>query len=239
MKNAFIRCSNNAVLSKVKDGFEAVKNVVEDSKKFGWNKNLPHGFRLIQVVETRFRMIFLVAERFHKSAAKVWSQVVTHNGAVTRDLFGSLEQSTHEILLRFIDFAAVEAIIDVFKPVYDSVIEFQAGQEPTLHKILLSLQVCKTESGQIETRSSVYREEGSQHRPSVYSKRLCAGMKRELEQIAIHDLWLVVCFLFLVLHDMAFKQDPSECETLTRAMCSEYDTTDSQSSLSGMKIHST
>ena len=44
----------------------------------------------------------------------------------------------------------------------------------------------------------------------------------------MHELWLVACFLFPFLNEMAFNEDPTEreqfkirAENLTRAMCSD------------------
>ena len=58
MKNAFRRCSDNSALSKVKDDFKSVKNIVEDSKRFRLEQEYFTWIRLIQDVETRFGTFF-------------------------------------------------------------------------------------------------------------------------------------------------------------------------------------
>ena len=73
MKLVFQRCGGDHVLARVSDNFRAVKRIVEDSKRFGWNKNLSHGYHLNPDIETRSGTILLVTERFLKSASKAWT----------------------------------------------------------------------------------------------------------------------------------------------------------------------
>ena len=79
MKAAYEKCAHDSTLAKVMEDFKSVKKIVEDSKRYGWNKNMPHGLHLVQDVETRFGSIFLVAERFLKSATDVWRLLCTEN----------------------------------------------------------------------------------------------------------------------------------------------------------------
>ena len=56
---------------------KSVKRIVEDSKRYGWKKDLPFGYKLSLYVHTRFSTLFLVTERFLKSSSKVWDITVT------------------------------------------------------------------------------------------------------------------------------------------------------------------
>ncbi len=40
--------TNGLLLSKSEDIFKSVKNIIENSERFGWNKNLRQVFRLIK-----------------------------------------------------------------------------------------------------------------------------------------------------------------------------------------------
>ena len=71
MKTVFCQCADDPTLQKFDVDFKHVKRIVEDSKRSGWNKKLPLGYRLIQDVDTRFGTLYLVTERFLKSSSKV------------------------------------------------------------------------------------------------------------------------------------------------------------------------
>ena len=44
VKIVFQGCREDSVLARVRDNFRAVKRIVEDSKRYVWNKNLPLAF---------------------------------------------------------------------------------------------------------------------------------------------------------------------------------------------------
>ena len=54
MKTVFSQCADDSTLQKIDVDLKHVKRIVEDSKRSGWNKDLPHGYRLIQDVDNRF-----------------------------------------------------------------------------------------------------------------------------------------------------------------------------------------
>ncbi len=70
INSVFSLCADDSCLQKIEHDFKYVKRVVKDTKRYGWNKDLPIGYRLIQGVDTRFGTLFLVTERFLKSASK-------------------------------------------------------------------------------------------------------------------------------------------------------------------------
>ncbi len=244
MQSVFESCSDDPLLNKISSDFKFVKRIVEDSKRFGWNKDLPSGYRLIQDVETRFGTVFLVCDRFLKSASKVWGVILRHNRDIARESYEALEKiddSTGAIA----GFPCLQAVVDAFKPVQECIVDFQASNVPTLHKILPSLQFCMTELSQIESGSLVASDEGILYRPSVYSMRLSGLMKLELQRIEVHDLWLVSCYLHPFLRDMEFWNDPSQREQfkvrgekLLRTMCSDLKSASSRESEHGVEIHS-
>ena len=80
-------------------------------------------------------------------------------------------------------FPALEAILYAFKPVYDAIIEFQSHSEPTLHKILPSLQYIIEELESIELGGAVVWEDEAAERPSIYTMRFCGVMKTEISKI--------------------------------------------------------
>ena len=244
MQSVFENCSDDPLLSKVSSDFKFVKRIVEDSKRFGWNKDLPSGYKLMQNVETRFGTVYLVCDRFLKSATKVWSILLRLNRDTARESFEALEKiddSSGEIA----GFPCLQAIVDAFKPVQECVVEFQASNVPTLHKILPSLQFCMSELSQVESGALIASDEGILYRPSVYSMRLSGLMKLELQKIEVHDLWLVSCYLHPFLRDMEFWNDPLQREqfkvrgeNLLRAMCSEVNSGSSSENEHGIEIHS-
>ncbi len=70
-------------------------------------------------------------------------------------------------------------------------------------------------------------------------------MKQELENVEVHDLWLVSCFLYPFLRDMEFWNDPSErqqfrtrAEALTRQMISDGEANSLTSYSDGVICHS-
>ena len=148
-----------------------------------------------------------------KSSSKVWSTVVTQSRDIARDAFNAIEtMSSDGAVHKLLRYPCLEAIVDAFKVVYEAIVEFQASHEPTLHKILPSLQYCKKELSQIESGHSVCRGNGIMIRPSMYSERLCGAMRSELDKIEVHGLWLVAYFLYPFLRDMEFWKDPIQRE---------------------------
>ena len=105
------------MLLKVIESFNSVKGIVEDSKLYGWNKSLIHRHHLKQDAETRFGTIFLVAERFLKSATEVWRLFCTENRSAARNYFESLEWTSHPVSGRITTFPANNAIINGFRAV--------------------------------------------------------------------------------------------------------------------------
>ena len=71
MKSVFSVCAYDSSMQKIEFDFKSIKRIVEDSKRHGWNKDLPVGYRLIPDVDTRLGTLFLVTERFMKSSSKV------------------------------------------------------------------------------------------------------------------------------------------------------------------------
>ncbi len=245
MKSVFALCADDDCLQKIGLDFKCAKRIIEDSKRYGWNKDLPVGYRLIQDVETRFGTLFLFTERFLKSASKVWDIIDTQRREIARSSFEALESRTDEDGSSSHSYPCLEAIVDAFQVVYEAVVEFQASHEPTLHKILPSLQYCKTELIHIERGGAVCRDNNITRSPSIYSMRLCGVMKQELEKIEIHGLWLVSCFLYPFLRDMEFWKDPlqreqfkSRAEKLTRSMCDSLDSSVSGDSTFGFSLQS-
>ncbi len=88
-------------MAGVSDNFRAVKRIVKELKRFGWNKNLPYGYHLNQDIETRFGTILLVTERFLKSASKAWTIIQAQNRSVSRDAHESLEKIATLYLAKF------------------------------------------------------------------------------------------------------------------------------------------
>ena len=110
MKLAFQKCGEDSMPLKVTVEFNSVKPIVEDSKRYGWNKNLPNGHHLKQDVETRFGTTFLVTERFLKSATEVWRLLCTENRRSARNNFESLEQTPHPVLGSITTFPALMSL---------------------------------------------------------------------------------------------------------------------------------
>jgi len=221
MKAVMEECTGDDTLDKIGEDFKAMKKIVENSKKAGWNCNLPVGYHLIQEVETRFGTHYVVAERFLKSREKVWDLIVSQKNASGRKLYKSLLQQEGEL-------PTIQAIVDVFRPVYDATILFQAAHQPTLHNVLPNLQYCLEELGKLQRGELIQRENDNVVSPSVYAMRLSGMMAAELKRIKVHDLWLVACFLYPLMRDFSFWSDPAQREefklrgeTLTRVLFEE------------------
>ncbi len=142
MKPVFQLCGADSVLARVSDNFRAVQRIIEDSKRFRWNKNLPNGYHLVQDFESRFGTVLLVTERFLKSALNVWTIIRAQNRSVSRNAYESLEKDSHSVSGRVLNFPALKSIVDGFKPVYDMLLEAHKTHEPTMRKIVPSLQFC-------------------------------------------------------------------------------------------------
>ena len=99
-------------------------------------------------------------------------------------------------------------MLDAFQVVLEAVAEFQASHEPTLHKILSSMQYCKTELNHIERGGAVCRDNNITRSLSTYSMRFCGATKQELEKMEVHGLRLVSCFLYPFLREEEFWKDP-------------------------------
>jgi len=206
MKHMMKNCNTDQILIKIAEDFKSMKKVVENSKRYGWNSMLPLSYRLIQEVDTRFGTHFIVAERFLKSASRVWDLIKAQNLSAASTKFESILQLTEN----GVSFPTIEAIVDAFKPLYNGTVLFQTSNEPKLHEVLPNLQYMLKELSRIEHGDFVEREENLRVRPSIYSMRLCGALKLELMKIEIHDLWLVACFLYPYLRDMHFWEDSVE-----------------------------
>ena len=86
-KSVFSQCGDDACLRKIGRDFKSVKRIVEDSKRYGWNKGLPFGYKLIQDVDTQFSTLFRVTERFLESSSKVWDITVTQTREICAQIF--------------------------------------------------------------------------------------------------------------------------------------------------------
>ena len=82
IKAAFHKCTDDPAMAKVCDYYRGVKRIVEDLKRYGWNKNIFLQLRLIQDIGTRFGTVLLVTERFLKSAVEVWTIIQSHNPTI-------------------------------------------------------------------------------------------------------------------------------------------------------------
>ena len=105
MKLVFALCADENCLQKIGLDFKRAKCIIEYSKRYGWNKDLLVGYRLIQDVESRFGTFFLVTERFLKSSIKVYNIIVTQRWKIARRSFEALEGRNdedvpHHILVR-------------------------------------------------------------------------------------------------------------------------------------------
>jgi len=221
MKAVMAECTGDETLEKISEDFKSMKKIVENSKKAGWNCNLPVGFHLIQEVETRFGTHFVVAERFLKSRGKVWDLIVSQKNATGRKLYKTLLQQEDQM-------PTIQAIVDVFRPIYDATILFQAAHQPTLHNVLPNLQYCLEELGKLERGELIQRDDNMVVSPSIYTMGLSGMMAAELKRIKVHDLWLVACFLYPLMRDFSFWSAPAQREefalrgeTLTRVLFEE------------------
>lgn len=208
MKAAMESCTTDDILVKTAEDFNSMKKIVKHSKKNGWNSSLPVGFRLIQEVETRFGTHFLVAERFLKSATKVWDLIKAQNYAAAKTKFESIQSSTEN----GVSYPTIEAIVDAFRPVYDATVSFETSNVPMLHQVLPHLQDIIMELSRIERGGLVERDENQRITPSLYSMRLAGAMKIEIMKVEIHDMWLVACFLYPMIRDMPFWHDSVQRE---------------------------
>ena len=76
-----------------------------------------------------------------KYSSKMWDNVVHQSMEIARKSFEELEtRATDEPFSASTTCPCLQAIVDAFKVVYEAIVVFQASHEPTLHKILLSLQ---------------------------------------------------------------------------------------------------
>ena len=134
MKYVFSQCGDDACLRKTGRDFKSVKRIVVDSERCGSNRDLSFGYKIIQDVETRFGTSLLVTERFLKSSSKVWDITVTQNREIARKSFEALGTTTiDESGSSSTSYPCLKAIFDVFKVVYEAVVEFQSSNVPTLH----------------------------------------------------------------------------------------------------------
>ena len=131
------------------------------------------------------------------------------NRPTARACFESLQQVSHPVSGRLVSFPGLEAILHAFKLVFDAIIEFQSSSEPTLDKILPSLQYIVEELERIEMDGAVVWEDGAAERPSICTMRFCIGIQLEISKIEVHRLWCVSCFLFPFLRDMNVLENPT------------------------------
>ena len=68
MKTVMSQCKKVATPSVVAEDFRAMKKIIEDAHRAGWNHLLPNGYKLKLEYETKFGTYYQVTERFLKSA---------------------------------------------------------------------------------------------------------------------------------------------------------------------------
>ena len=111
--------------------FRAMKKIIEDANRAGWNHLLSNGYKLKQEFETGFRTYYQATERFLKSAPKVSLCVENLNGSAVQEAFISLKKPTN-IDGTIIGYPGIEAIFDGFGIVADWIERFETFQRPTL-----------------------------------------------------------------------------------------------------------
>ena len=104
---------------KANNNLCAVGTIVEDSKRYGWNKILPLGCHLTQDIETQLGAVLLVTERFLKSANNVWTIIHAQNRTASCHVFESIQGENHPVSSRVVRFPAQKSIVDAFKSVCD------------------------------------------------------------------------------------------------------------------------
>ena len=169
LKSVFAISADNDCFQKIGLDFKQSKRTTEDSKCYGWIKDLPFGYWLIQDVEKRFSSLFLVTASFLKSSPKVCDIIVTQRREIAHSSFEALESRADEDGSASHSYSCLEAIFDVFQVVDEAVVEFLPRYEPRLHKILPSLQYCKTELNHVERDSSVYRDNNTRSPSCIHA----------------------------------------------------------------------
>jgi len=204
MKDTMKICETDQYLKKLSEDFKAMKKVVTDSKQSHWNSWLPNGYHLIQEVETRFGTHLQVAERFLKSADKVYSLLVTHKKRSVLETFTSIYTETGMDGISK-SFPNIEAIVDTFSILNEAIVRFEGTQNPTIHKILPNFLDIRHRLTHIINNGAISRT-NLQHefQPSFMVKSLSAVILQEVDKIEIHDLWIVACFLHPLMRDLLF-----------------------------------
>ena len=70
MKWVFALCADDNCFLKIYLDFKCAQRIIEDSERYGWNKDLPVGNRLIKDVETRFDSFFSLQRGFSNPLIK-------------------------------------------------------------------------------------------------------------------------------------------------------------------------
>ena len=87
----FVNC-NGATLEVAVQDFWAMKKIIEDGNRSGWNHLLPYGYKLLQEYGTRFRTYYKVSERFLKAAHFIDNMVDSNLGNNARAAYISLKK---------------------------------------------------------------------------------------------------------------------------------------------------
>ena len=173
MKAAMAQCKNHEILNKVVEVFRAVKRAIEDSNCGQWEKKPPEGHRLVQDVEIRFGINYLVDERFIKPSSLILSLIATKHRNTALQAFNSIPQQQSNVLPLSTDFPTIEAIVDSFKCVYEATVMFQDTDLPTIIMALPNLYHCLSGPRRLENGGNVFRDDEIELRPSVYTMALC------------------------------------------------------------------
>jgi len=204
MKDAMKSCESIAHLKYLSDDFKAMKRLVQDSKQSHWNSWLPNGYHLIQEVETRFGTHLQVAERFLKSADKVYALLLSNNKTTSLQYFNKIRQVT---ILPGISrsYPTIEAIVDTFTILNDAIVRFESTKSPTIHKVLPNFLDIRHRFTHIINNGAIFRTNSEQAvYPSNAAKALSSLLLDELNKIEIHDLWIMACFLHPLMRDLLF-----------------------------------
>lgn len=208
MKDAIKACKGNDTLKDVYEDFSSMNRIVEDSKRNGWNSQLPEGYRLKQYVKTRFSSHYYVSERFLKSMHLI-KDIITRNtreGAVTHfDSFVTETNFDGDVVM----YPAIAAITDVFDFFMIATVKLEASKTPTLHLVLPMIFSLIEECERLYKGGLVWREPLKDwFHPSKYTKELAFLVWNMLRQkTEVHPLWLAGVFMNPYYQEMQFVPD--------------------------------
>ena len=137
MKTVMSQCKKAATLSVVAEDFRAMKKIIEDANRAGWNYLLPNGYKLKQECQTRLGTYYQVTKRFLKSDPKGSLCVENLHGSAVQEAFFHLKR--RQILMGPLLYIPELAIFHVFGIVLDCLERFETSQRSTLQIALPSL----------------------------------------------------------------------------------------------------